>query len=99
MKKKLLVLLIALVLFVPGNVFAANGTPFEELHQQIDQLKTQVGGGGIKVYDANDQFLGIYAGLLPGNGALVSGIFIPKLNLFIQKDQILGFLMNTGKSP
>jgi hypothetical protein len=73
------------------------GTPFQALQQQIDQLKNQLqniqltpgpagpaGEGAIKVYDANDQFLGIYAGLLPGTGALVAGIFVPKFNLFIQ---------------
>jgi hypothetical protein len=91
--KKTILVLIALVLFVPGNVFAANGTPFQELQKQIDQLKIQLeniqlipgppGAGAIKVYDANNQFLGIYAGLLPGLGPLMPGIFIPDLKLFV----------------
>jgi hypothetical protein len=71
--KKIVLALMVLVLCISVNAFAANGTPFQELQRQIDQLKTQLqniqltpgppgpagpaGEGAIKVYDASGQYL------------------------------------------
>jgi hypothetical protein len=95
--KKIFVLTVALFL-IPFYAFAGQvppGTPFQALQEQINQLKIQLqniqlipgppgpaGEGAIKVYDATNQYLGIYAGLPPGAGALMASIFNPDLKLF-----------------
>ena len=40
--KKTVVLLIALVLCIPAITFAANGQPFQDLQNQINQLKSMI---------------------------------------------------------
>jgi hypothetical protein len=72
----------------PASDGQVPGQPFQYLQQQIDALKAQAdaiqpSGGAIKVYDADNNYLGIYAGLAPGNGTTTASIFVPSLKLFV----------------
>jgi hypothetical protein len=88
---------------VLGSAVAANvtpssqgkvpGEPFLYLQEQIDALKTQAdaiqpGGEPIKVYDADNNYLGIYAGLAPGGGSSTASIFVPSLKLFVAIEDV-----------
>lgn len=69
--KKTVLILMALILCIPVVVFGAQGQPFQQLQDEINQINTQLqnltnqvqalqqtGSAGIGVYDANDVFLG-----------------------------------------
>ena len=68
-----------LVLTQDGKV---SGKPFEELQIQINEIKDQINSlqlsRELKVYDADDQYLGIYAGTVTFNKRTLK-IFIPEL--------------------
>lgn len=78
-KKQLWLLFFIIFLFSGSITEAQNKVVVIPLFDDQKTPKT----GCIHVYDANDQYLGIYAGVAPGAGMMIGSIFIPTIKLFI----------------